>query len=252
MDKKRGVKIATVAVMAGIVLLFGALILSDTLRSRRGTSIVLPDAGELTMTGDPQNRDEDAPAAYEEVSIEPDNVRAVLETLKRPQSYVLRAMTEEFSGEDSLSAQVLHAVRGDATATVRYTENRSEHTVRSRGVTYVWRDGGELREYAAGDYGGDAAAGLPTYEILYDTAGRDILSAAYRQYEGFSCVFFRVRDRGLALTADYYVDIDTGLLVYSETRDASGAVLYTMRILSIVLDTPGDDAFALPDGRSAL
>ena len=57
MDKKRGVKIATVAVMAGIVLLFGALILSDTLRSRRGTSIVLPDAGELTMTGDPQNRD---------------------------------------------------------------------------------------------------------------------------------------------------------------------------------------------------
>ena len=61
-----------------------------------------------------------------------------------------------------------------------------------------------------------------------------------------------MRDRGLALTADYYVDIDTGLLVYSETRDASGAVLYTMRILSIVLDTPGDDAFALPDGRSAL
>ncbi|MEA4824360.1 MAG: hypothetical protein VB111_09645 [Clostridiaceae bacterium] len=249
MDKKRGVKIATVVVMAVIVLLFGALILSDTLKSRRGTGIVMPDASGMTMTGDSHNPDEDTPAVYEPVTIDPANVKAVVQTLARPSAYTLRAMTEVFSGEDSLSAQVIHAVRGGATSTVRYAANAAGHVVRANGVTYAWQDAGEVVEYTAGDFGQDAAAGLPTYETLYDIPDERILAAAYRQYEGFSCVYFCAADTELGLAVDYYVDIDTGLLVYSETRDASGSVIYTMRTLSIVRDTPGDDAFTLPDGR---
>ena len=48
MDRKRAVKLATVVVMAVLVLLFGAMILSDTFGNRRGTGIVLPEPGAAT------------------------------------------------------------------------------------------------------------------------------------------------------------------------------------------------------------
>ena len=245
MDRKNSVKLATVLMMAVLVLLFGALILSDTLRTRHGTGIVLPEAETTTASEDAHGPSEATSAVYEEVKITPRNVMEVLETLTRPEDYVLYAQTEVIYGTRSLQTEVVHAVRGEDSATVRTENGRETHTVRRDGVTYTWTDGGAFRTWHS-DFGGDAAAGLPSYEETVAASGVRVTDADYRQYEGFSCVFFTVVDAVVGLTSDYYVDIDTGLLVRSESRDGSGRTIYTMRTQRIERMTPDESAFALP------
>ena len=247
MNRKSAVKLATVIMMAALVLFFGVLILSDALQTRQGTGIVLPEPETTAASEDPQKRAEVTSSAYEEVRITPRNVLEVLSTLQRPENYVLYAQTEVLYGSRTLHMDVVHAVRGQDSATVRTGEGRMEHTVRRDGVTYTWSDGSDLRSWQeGGDFGGDAAAGLPSYEEAIATEGVRVTDADYRQYEGFSCVFFTVIDAGVGLTSDYYVDIDTGLLVRSETRDGIGNTIYTMRIQRIERMTPQDSAFDLP------
>ncbi len=245
MDRKNSVKLATVLMMAVLVLLFGALILSDTLRSRQGSGIVLPEPEMTTASEDAYGPSEATSAAYEEVKITPRNVLDVLSTLTRPDSYVLYAQTEVLYGSRSRQADVVHAVRGEDSATVRTEDGRETHTVRKNGMTYTWTAGGELHAWRS-DFGGDAEAGLPSYEETIASAGVRVTDADYQQYEGFSCIFFSVVDAVVGLTSDYYVDIDTGLLVRSESRDGSGKTIYTMRTQRIDRMTPDESAFALP------
>ncbi len=245
MDRKNSVKLATVVMMAVLVLLFGALILSDTLRSRQGSGIVLPEPETTIASEDPYGPSEATSAAYEEVKITPRNVLEVLSTLTRPDSYVLYAQTEVLYGSRSQQADVVHAVRGEDTATVRTENGRETHTVRKNGMTYTWTAGGQVRTWR-GDFGGDAEAGLPSYEETIASTGVRVTDADYQQYEGFSCIFFTVVDAVVGLTSDYYVDIDTGLLVRSESRDSSGKTIYTMRTQRIDRMTPDESAFALP------
>ena len=245
MARTNSVKLATVVMMAVLVLLFGALILSDTLRSRQGSGIVLPEPETTIAPEDPYGPSEATSAAYEEVKITPRNVLEVLSTLTRPESYVLYAQTEVLYGSRSQQADVVHAVRGEDTATVRTENGREIHTVRKDGMTYTWTAGGEVRAWR-GDFGGDAEAGLPSYEETIASTGVRVTDADYQQYEGFSCIFFTVVDAVVGLTSDYYVDIDTGLLVRSESRDSSGKTIYTMRTQRIDRMTPDESVFALP------
>ena len=251
MDRRSAVKPVIVLLMAVLVLLFGALILSDTLRTRQGSGIVLPEPEATEPAGDPQDPMVETDSSYEEVRITPRNVLEVLGTLTRPDSYILYAHTEIEYGVRQREAEVVHAVRGADTATVRTENGLETHTVRLDGVTYTWTDGGALRIWREGDFGGDAAAGLPSYEAAVATPGVRVTDADYQQYEAFSCIFFTVIDTEMGLTYDYYVDIDTGLLVRSETRDGNGKTIYTMRALSIERTTPEDSVFQLPDGTEA-
>jgi len=250
MDKRHVLKLTAVAIVSVMTVLFAMLLLSEMIDAYRGTSITLPEAYASTTASDVRNRTEEAGEVYERVSVNPENVAEVIATLTRPAAYTHSALVELRDGGIISTAQVFHAVRGDVSAAVRYTDGSETHAVRTGETVYLWGTGADLTQYPVGDFSADALAGFPTYEVVCTLDASSVTAAAYTLYEGFSCIFFTTYDAELGLTCDYYVDIASGLLVYSETRRA-GEVIYSLQTLSIVRDTPSDEYFRLPDGRVA-
>ncbi len=246
MDRKRTAKLVTVLVMAVLVLLFGVMILSDTLKSRRGTGIVLPDAGAVATAGGSGESGDPEPELYREVSVTPENVGRVIATLSRPAAYTLSAQITYSHAGASASAQVIRAVREGAESVTWVRPDGESRILRSGGLLYAWEEGRDVLISPDGAMPADAAAGMPEYETAAGGTDVHVTQAGYTLYEGFSCIFFVAEDDS-GLVSEYYVDIDTGLLVRSENR-LNGETVYVMQTLSIEQAEPDPALFRLPDG----
>lgn len=245
--KSKNITRFTVVIFVMIILLtFGALFLYDMISSRKGLDIQLPADSNVTTAVGQANHNELPSRTFREIEITPENVVSVIRTLNRPNAYTLHAVIE-ISGMGRTSSTLLtHSVRDGMSADVSETDGQITHSVRAAGLVFVWKEDENVVRHP--DFGEDAAAGLAEYESVFDTDPKNILNAGYESYEGFSCIRFSAYDEELKLTVDYLIDIDSGLLVSSETRNESGETLYRMNTLSIELDTPSDDVFLLPDG----
>jgi len=237
---------AAVSFVMIVLFTFGALFLYNLVNSRKGLDIQLPVDSNITTAIGQANRNELPSRTFREIEITPDNVVSVIETLNRPDAYILHAVIEINGMGKSSSTSLTHSVRNGMSADVSETDGHIFHSVRANGQVYVWKDNGEA--VLTPDFGEDAAAGIAAYEAIFDIAPENILSTGYEAFDGFFCIRFSVCDPELALITDYLIDTDSGLLVSSETRDDSGIVLYRMNTLSIERDTPSDDVFLLPDG----
>ena len=104
-------------------------------------------------------------------------------------------------------------------------------------VRMWYEDSSEVYTGALADLGADDAAGIKTYEDLLAQQG-ELVSASYTAYEDYSCIFVLARDAALGYLTEYYVDVDTGLLVGCNTKK-NGETVYSMTVSEIGDDVSG-------------
>ena len=185
------------------------------------------------------------------VEVTPDTVQNVIRTLNRYTSYRRTVTAEYLSGGaviGTLTATV--AVDGGWTRCgVSEEGGRTEQTIVNRDTRWLWY--GSSRDYAvlpAGEASADLAQRLPTYEDVLELDRRDITAASYVERGGLPCVYVEVRQRELRYLERFWISVESGLLVASET-EKDGETVY--RMSSYEVESPlseVEDSFTLPDG----
>ena len=242
----------TLAVTASLILVIvvGLSFFYSPVLKRPEHSIVLP-----SMT----DRD-DVPSAgnIQDVAVEPAspvevtgaNVQNIIRSLKRPEAYYAEFKMSLFypSGE-SRSRRAVWQMDG-CTAIEHRTESGDplKHMVIGKGKLSVW-DHGSLILYSglAGSASSDQEAGIPTYGDVALIDKSEIIDAGYEEYNSARCVYVEAK-KG-SYTEKYIVSLDNGLLVKFENR-LNGSVAWSAEMDVFGPESPGRDAFSLPDGKN--
>ncbi|MDR0915688.1 MAG: hypothetical protein LBN02_00630 [Oscillospiraceae bacterium] len=189
-------------------------------------------------------------ALVESVTITPENVREVVATLRRPESYSRNLLIENF-WEPNGSA-VYNLTVAVARGSIRVRNAAAGKTIIVRdGTVYIAYDG-DPRTYTApiSDAGLarelDEYAMIPTYEDILDLDTSQILSAELRAdpatFEPLIVVTARRGDLGYV--TEYTVSVSLGLLVRAETSD-NGVVVSLMTGGGVDLAEPEAEVFYL-------
>lgn len=243
-DKKR-----TVMAVVIIVVVLAAVVYSFFLNLFGPTPhLELPDP-DASQSVDPMDGESGQPEGVV-VEVTPQTVQSLIASLERYESYRRTVTAEYFSGGQSLgtvTAQVW-ADGGWVRASAALSSGAVEHSIVGDGTLWLWYEGGaKVYSGPAADKAADLSQRLPTYEEVLALDKRDITAAGYEERNGQPCVYVEAKTFQNN-TERYWVSVDSGLLVASETEQ-DGAVVYTMNSGDVV--SPLDqrsDIFTLPDG----
>lgn len=243
MDKRHRNLIATLVAALMAVALFSAFSINWF---HKTPSVILP-----TLTPTPSATPA-APGAgdYSRVEVTTDTVQRVVATLERPESYA-RTITVETVGEDGNVGQTTAQVVVDGGWTQVMTtlpDGRVCHSIVGEEKRYVWYDDQRSwQEYPARERSADLSQRLPTYEDVLALVQSDIVDARYANSGDLPCVYVAVEEEELGYVEEYWVSVDTGLLVRAESRKGE-EVFY--RMSGYTVETPATPGltFSLPDG----
>lgn len=243
MDKRHRNLVAVLVAAVMAVALFSAFSINWF---HKPPSVILP-----TLTPTPSAT---APAAsardYQRLEVTTETVQRVVATLERPVSYA-RTITVETVGEDGASGQTTAQVVVDGgwtQVTATLPDGRVCHTIVGEEKRYVWYDDQRSwEEYPAQERSADLSQRLPTYEDVLAVVQSDIVDARYQNSGDLPCVYVAVEEEELGYVEEYWVSVDTGLLVRSESRKGED-VFY--RMSGYTVETPATPGltFSLPDG----
>lgn len=244
MDKKHR-NLLTVLVAAVIaVALFSAFSVNWF---HKPPAVILP-----TLTPTPSAASPSAPVGYQRLEVTADTVQRVVATLERPESYA-RTITTETIGEDGTVGQTTAQVVVDGgwtQVTATLPDGRVCHTIVGEETRYVWYDNQRSwQEYPAQERSADLSQRLPTYEDVLAVLRSDIVDAGYQTSGDLPCIYVAVEEEELGYVEEYWISVDTGLLVRSESRKGD-EVFY--RMSGYTVETPAAQGltFALPDGTA--
>ncbi len=222
-------------ISAIIVLILAAVIamilLTDANRDRREANIVLPEVGEGVSPSGAVELPREATEQGRTLEINTDNVLSVIRAMDRPTQYYLEMETTVYADGASLTTRIRHCVRGGDSVTRRFRDGdrAARYLLRSGETIRIWYEGGQdVYSGTVEDYSGDDAAGIPTYEEVLLSADR-VLSAKYVLEDGRACIYVLTQDEALSYSRSYFIDVDTGLLVKSQTQ-RNGTMIYEMRV----------------------
>lgn len=187
------------------------------------------------------------------VEVTPDTVQNVIRTLDRYTSYRRDIRIEYLSGGQVISTLTASvAVDGGWTrCDVTEQSGRVEHTIVGEDGRWLWYDSDpDCVKLPAGQDASDLAQRLPTYEDVLALDREGITAAAYEILEGLPCVYVEVFQKELGYQERFWVSVESGLLVASETIK-DGEPVY--RMSSYQVENPLSEAeakgsFTLPDG----
>lgn len=187
---------------------------------------------------------------YRRVEVTTDTVQQVVATLERPDSYS-RTITIETLGANDTFGTSSAAVTVDAGWTqsvMTLPDQRVVHSIVGQDKRYVWY-GGQRRwgEYSAQDRSADLAQRLPTYEDVLAADKEDIVTAQYVLSGSLPCIYIAVVQEELGYVESYWISVDTGLLVRSESSK-DGQVFYRMSGYTVETPAAPGQTFSLPDG----
>ncbi len=187
---------------------------------------------------------------YVRVEVTLDTVQQVIATLERPDSYARTVNVETVGAENASGASAASVtVDGGWTSTqLTLPDGRVCHSVVGEGKRYVWYDNQRRwQEYDASENSADLAQRLPTYEDILAADKESIVEAQYVLTDAMPCIYVAVAEPELGYVESYWVSVDTGLLVRSESSK-DGQIFY--RMSGYTVETPAAPGlnFTLPDG----
>ena len=240
-----------IIVLAIILLIAGAMVASfgRSLFTLNTPEVILPDssAAQDDPSGSVSPSDQ-----YQQVSVTPRTAPAVVATLARPDSYYRELTVETFWAEGSSSTQVQVWADGGWTHSRQIRPSGViRHDLTGEDTLYYWYEGSSLYETAPADErSSDLAQHIPTYETVVELPPEEITAAGYELRGEMPCIFVEVQPAGSPLVYQYWVSMDSGLLVSAETLE-NGELVYRMTAYSPVqTPCPTDAQFQLPDGTA--
>lgn len=129
----------------------------------------------------------------------------------------------------------------------------AEHSIVGADQLWLWYDdGSQVYHGSAQEMTEDLMQRIPTYEDVLELNPSDITGADYMDYDGQTCIFVEARQRELGYLYRFWISVDSGLLIASETV-SEGKVVYSMTSREMVSPLANADGyFVLPDGTSVL
>jgi len=243
-DKTMLALLITVVILLAIFASFGI-----TLFYGGTPEIVLPTGS--TQTEEPGGDENPGLVGDLMVEVSPETVQHVIgQTLTRPESYYREITMETFWGEDQTAAVKAKVWVDGGFTRIETTlpDGTVEHTIVGEGRRYRWynRDW-NWYETQAQDGDDDLMQHIPTYEDVLALDTRLITDAGYENREGLGCIFVEVAQNELGYRERYWISVERGLLVASETWKGETLILRS-DAYSMEIPVRSDAEFKLPNG----
>ena len=249
MMKKSELKPGYIAVL--IILILAAVILviflTDVNRNRREANIVLPEYSDNDGSDMVVELPYEESDAMEKVVLNTGNVLSVIRAMARPKYYYQEMETTIYAAQSSVKTQIRQWVSEEQSVTRRYKEGDAAavYVLRTKENIKIWfEDSQDAYIGALSNYSSDDIAGIPSYEDVL-TTGDEILAAKYVIEGDRACIYVCTEDKLLSYIKEYYIDVQTGLLVKMETR-REGELVYSMETVRLDEDVNDMDLLFNP------
>ena len=247
MDSKNRLAIAIAITCLIVVAIFASF--GRSLFFVHIPSITLSDASSEEPPASGSSGPE-AADQYWQVDVTPETVQSIVATLIRPDSYYRELTVETLWSGGSFSSSVQywqdrawsHTRQDLASGAVR-------HDLAGPEESYYWYEGSSAwNALPADERSHDLAQHIPTYETVLDADPEQITGTGYDDSRGgIPCIYVEVSAPGGERVDRYWISVESGLLISSETLEGE-ELLYRMTAYSPIQSCPSGTTFQLPDG----
>lgn len=242
---------STLALLSAVAVVAVGIFISFFLSFSTNDSsnlITLPGQGSAVIDTSPDiaesNRDK-----LHTVSINADNIQAVISSLQRPEEYQCQTETVYFYGVSQATFTSELWKRGDL---VRIHQGASTDGAESYALltpewVYTWANGPEYGKFPRQENDMDLYSRAPSYEDLLAMPREQILVGELREQDDTLYLYAESMD---ALTGErevWYILVENGLLVYAEGH-LKDALTYRCSMMGLQLELDAETDFVLPDG----
>ena len=245
MDQNKRAQVAMFVTILVVLAVFSSFAYS--LYTHQTPAVVLP-----SLQPDSSSTDSSvSPAApLLQVEVNTTTVQAVIATLERTGSYYRQLSVETFwTGGSSTTSVQTWVDNGFTYVRFATPSGQVRYSLTANDTLYYWYDGSTTWLTApANSLSSDLAQRIPTYEDVLALPAQQISDAGYYTYNDQLCIYVETYVDEFGYLERYWIGVENGLLVGSETVK-DGRVVYSMRAgTSIQTPCPTDVLFALPDG----
>ena len=219
MDQKNRLIIAiavTLLIVAAMFTSFGR-----SLFSMRTEHIQLPEPGASSSSQEGGGSSQSA-ELFQRVEVTPQTVQSVIRTLERSTSYYWELTVETFWTGGSSATSVQTWVDGGWSHTRQVLPSGLiRHDLISEDTVYYWYEGSSDYLTAPAEGGSaDLAQHIPTYETVLDADPEQITGTGYDDSRGgIPCIYVEVSAPGGERVDRYWISVESGLLISSETLE---------------------------------
>ncbi len=246
MERKKRTLFAVLIAAIIVMAVFSSYAMN--LFGRESYHVALPDLSEGTDPDQDGDGGQDA-GRFVRVEVTPETVQAVVQTLKRPQSYYRQISIELWAGQESSTTTVQVWTDGGWTRSeVTGPGGRVQHNLVKEQERWLWYDGdSEAVSLPASPLASDLVQRTPTYEDVLALSPEDITDTGYEPYAQEDCIYIEVEQPELGSRERYWIAVSNGLLMGAQ-RVRGEQLLYRMQALYTESPAPLSSVFALPDG----
>ncbi len=181
------------------------------------------------------------------ISVTPETVQAAVGMLSRAGSYSRMIMVETFWTGGSAVRNINVSVNGERARLTVSDSHSIKNVLISGGELWIWyADSDGVYHGPADGSAADEYQSLLTYEDILQLDPASITDAGYMDYDGENCIFAEYAAGELDYVSRFWVSVDTGLLMGSETYDG-GQLIYRMKSSVPDVSTP-DESVITPPG----
>lgn len=256
-------KITLIAI--GGALLVVVFVLASLFIAGKGgdtPAVLLPqDDDPGTMSSNPSGQDGGQENNYPLVEVNAGNVKTVIETLSRPDSYYSRVEVCRYWSDGSSQTEAEIWRDGSRSRIVIISgEDDTKNIIITEEDIYIWyADDAYCYSAKTADLGSlsglaDDYLMIPTYEDILSIADEFLISAEYtehEEYDGIDCILVRTTNDLLGYETYYWISLESGLLIAADAYEY-GELAYSMRQTQYAYISPDPGNFVLPDGTQVL
>ncbi len=237
--------------LAAIILTFSLVLV--LLLMPNMSSTVIDTVPEYPPHPDPVTNSESE--VFNAVSVDKTNVKNIISAISRPEEYFSETKGTLFHTDGSAEYMRKKWVKGDFSRVDVISSVTSQavsvHYLYSPDSVYVWRPGDKTYyQTARGDFDADDTQMLMSYEDILNANDESIITAQNTLYDGNLCIYAEVKNPASGYTERYWVSTSTGLLLFGQTLDDEGTVIYTVTSTQIDISAQDITLFNLPDGTT--
>lgn len=239
-------KISRTAVYALAALLAAALVYFVLVLSPNASvdtpAVILPSpAVESDAASDSSDESENRV-----IAVTPETVQTAVGMLARAGSYSRMIIAETFWTGGSAVRSINVAVSGERARLTVSDSHGVKNLLISGDELWIWYpDSDKVYNGPAGSSAADEYQSLLTYEDILQLDPDSITDAGYMDYNGDNCIYAEYTDGELGYVSRFWVSVNTGLLMGSETLDGEELV-YRMSSSVPDISTPDERVFEPP------
>lgn len=187
------------------------------------------------------------------ITVSRDNVKNVVSVMKRPSEYFSKTESTLYHASGNATYSRQKWVKGELARVDIFALNSSNpymHYIYSKDNVFVWRSGDRTPfKTARGHFEADDIQMMMSYEDIVSAEDDEILDARVTAYDSAPCIYAEIKKAATGYTEKYWVSYSTGLLVFGQTFDENGKLIYSIATTRTDVSTQSTDTFLLPDGN---